>query len=70
MDIHYSILPRELIQNIKELKARSLIRDNPGIQLEMVAKNVGYSLSHLFLVVREKENEKKDKLSSLNYLNY
>ena len=70
MDIHFSILPSALIQTIKELKARSLIRDNPGIQLEMVAKNVGYSLSHLFLVLREKEPDIKDKLSSLNYLNY
>jgi hypothetical protein len=70
MDIHFSILPSALIQTIKELKARSLIRENPGIQLEMVAKNVGYSLSHLFLVLREKEPGINDKLSSLNYLNY
>lgn len=70
MDIHFSILPSTLIQTIKELKARSLIRENPGIQLEMVAKNVGYSLSHLFLVLREKEPSINDKLSSLNYLNY
>lgn len=70
MDIHFSILPSTLIQTIKELKARSLIRENPGVQLEMVAKNVGYSLSHLFLVLREKEPGINDKLSSLNYLNY
>jgi hypothetical protein len=36
----------------------------------MVAKKVGYSLSHLFLVLREREPEIRDKLSSLNYLNY
>jgi len=70
MDFHFSILPSTLIQTIKELKARSLIRENPGIQLEMVAKNVGYSLSHLFLVLREKEPEIMDKLYVLNHLKY
>ena len=70
MDKHYNILPSELIQTIKELKARSLIRENPGIQMEIVAKNVGYSLSHLFLVLKEKEQDLNDKIKILKRIKY
>jgi AraC-like DNA-binding protein len=70
MDKHFNILPSELIQTIKELKARSLIRENPGIQMEIVAKNVGYSLSHLFLVLKEKEQDLNDKIKILKRIKY
>ena len=70
VDKHYSILPSTLIHNIKELKARRLISQNPGIQMEMVAKNVGYSLSHLFLVLKENELALNDKIKVLKYLKY
>lgn len=70
MNQHYNMLPSTLIQTIKELKARSLIRENPGIQMEIVAKNVGYSLSHLFLVLKENELVFNDKIKVLKYLKY
>ncbi len=70
MNQHFNILPSTLIQTIKELKARSLIRENPGIQKEIVAKNVGYSLSHLFLVLKENELALNDKIKVLKYLKY
>ena len=70
VDKHYSILPSTLIHNIKELKARRLISQNPGIQMEIVAKNVGYSLSHLFLVLKENEVVLNDKIKVLKHLKY
>jgi AraC-like DNA-binding protein len=70
MNQNYNVLPSTLIQTIKELKARSLIRENPGIQMEIVAKNVGYSLSHLFLVLKENEVALNDKIKVLKYLKY
>ena len=70
MNQHFNMLPSTLIQTIKELKARSLIRENPGIQMEIVAKNVGYSLSHLFLVLKENELALNDKIKVLKYLKY
>jgi len=70
VDKHYSILPSTLIHNIKELKARRLISQNPGIQMEMVAKNVGYSLSHLFLVLKNNELVINDRVKILKYLKY
>ena len=70
VDKHYSIFPSTLIHNIKELKARRLISQNPGIQMEMVAKNVGYSLSHLFLVLKNNELVINDRVKILKYLKY
>ena len=70
MNQNYNVLPSMLIQTIKELKARSLIRENPGIQMEIVAKNVGYSLSHLFLVLKENEVVLNDKIKVLKHLKY
>ena len=70
MNQNYNVLPSTLIQTIKELKARSLIRENPGIQMEIVAQNVGYSLSHLFLVLKENELALNDKIKVLKYLKY
>ena len=70
MNQNYNVLPSTLIQTIKELKARSLIRENPGIQMEIVAKNVGYSLSHLFLVLKENEVVLNDKIKVLKHLKY
>ena len=70
MNQNYNVLPSTLIQTIKELKARSLIRENPGIQMEIVAQNVGYSLSHLFLVLKENEVALNDKIKVLKYLKY
>ena len=64
------ILPSTLIHNIKELKARRLISQNPGIQMEMVAKNVGYSLSHLFLVLKNNELVLNNRVKILKYLKY
>lgn len=70
MNQNYNVLPSMLIQTIKELKARSLIRENPGIQMEIVAKNVGYSLSHLFLVLKNNELVLNDRVKILKYLKY
>ena len=62
MNKHYKIIPSTLIHTIKELKARRLISENPGIQMGVVAKNAGYSLSHLFLVLKENELALNDKM--------
>ena len=70
MNKHYKIIPSTLIHTIKELKARRLISENPGIQMGIVAKNVGYSLSHLFLVLKENELALNDKIKVLKYLKY
>ena len=70
MNKHYKIIPSTLIQTIKELKARRLISENPGIQMGIVAKNVGYSLSHLFLVLKENELVLNDKIKILKHLKY
>jgi hypothetical protein len=70
MNNHYKIIPSTLIHTIKELKARRLISENPGIQMGIVAKNVGYSLSHLFLVLKENELALNEKIKVLKYLKY
>ena len=46
---------------------------NPNLkctEVEIVAKNVGYSLSHLFLVLKENELALNDKIKVLKYLKY
>jgi hypothetical protein len=67
---NYNVLPSNIINTIKLLKAKSLKRGNPGLPMETIARHVGYSLSHLYLVLKEEDNEIQPELSILYNLKY
>jgi hypothetical protein len=52
------------------IKARSLKRGNPGLPMETIARHVGYPLSHLYLVLKEEDNEIQPELSIFINLKY
>jgi hypothetical protein len=67
---NYNVLLSNIISTIKLLKAKSLKRGNPGLPMETIARHVGYSLSHLYLVLKEEDNEIQPELSILYNLKY
>jgi AraC-like DNA-binding protein len=70
LESDFNLTPNQLIQKIKEKKARRLLAENPGIQLDIVAKNTGFSMSNLYLILKEEDTDFTGNLEVLNLLQY
>lgn len=70
LDTDYNLTPNQLIQILKEKKARKLIKENPDIQMDIIAKNTGFSISNLYLILKEEENHPTGNVEILNSLRY
>lgn len=70
LDTDYNLTPNQLIQMLKEIKARKLIKENPDIQMDIIAKNTGFSISNLYLILKEEEIYLNGNLEILNSLRY
>lgn len=67
---NYKVLPSSIINSIKILKTRSLMKENPGLSIESLAKFTGYSSSHLYSLLKQEEEELPKELSILYDLKY
>ena len=67
---NFKVLPSSIINSIKILKTRSLMKENPGITIESLAKFTGYSSSHLYSLLKQEEEELPKELSILYDLKY
>jgi AraC-like DNA-binding protein len=56
LEASYGLKPGDLIRNMKLKKIRSLLEENPTIDKETLANNVGYSEYHLARIL-EKEGK-------------
>ena len=70
LDQNYKILPGSLINNIKVLKARALILENPGITMETVSKFTGYSASHLYIILKQEDPSFPEEIAIIRNLKY
>jgi AraC-like DNA-binding protein len=70
LDTDYNLTPNQLIQILKEKKARKLIKENPDIQMDIIAKNTGFSISNLYLILKEEETHLTGNAEILNSLRY
>ena len=70
LEHNYNAFPSTIINTIKVLKAQTLKKRNPGIPMETIARHTGYSLSHLYLVLKEEDNQIQKELSILKNLKY
>jgi hypothetical protein len=70
LEQNYNAFPSTIINTIKVLKAQTLKKRNPGIPMETIARHTGYSLSHLYLVLKEEDNQIQKELSILKNLKY
>ena len=70
MEENYNAFPSTIINTIKVLKAQALKKMNPGISMEIIARHTGYSLSHLYLVLKEEDDQIQKELSILKNLKY
>lgn len=70
LDTDYNLTPNQLIQILKEKKARKLISENPDIQMDIIAKNTGFSISNLYLLLKEQDSHLTGNLEILNFLRY
>jgi len=70
LDTDYNLTPNQLIQILKEKKARKLIKENPNIQMDIIAKNTGFSISNLYLILKEEETHPTGNAEILNSLRY
>jgi len=70
LDTDYNLTPNQLIQILKEKKARKLIKENPDIQMDIIAKNTGFSISNLYLILKEEETHLTGNVEILNSLRY
>jgi predicted DNA-binding transcriptional regulator AlpA len=70
LDQNYKILPGSLINNIKVLKARALILENPGITMETVSKFTGYSASHLYIIMKQEDPSIPEEIAIIRDLKY
>jgi hypothetical protein len=70
MEENYNAFPSTIINTIKILKAQTLKKKNPGIPMETIARHTGYSLSHLYLVLKEEDEQIQKELSILKSLKY
>jgi predicted DNA-binding transcriptional regulator AlpA len=70
LDQNYKILPGSLINNIKVLKARALILENPGITMETVSKFTGYSASHLYIIMKQEDPSIPEEIAIIRNLKY
>ena len=70
IDENYKALPSLIINSIKILKARSLMKENPGITMESLTKFTGYSTSHLYSILKQEDEKLPKELSILYDLKY
>ena len=70
IDENYKALPSFIINSIKILKARSLMKENPGITMESLTKFTGYSTSHLYSILKQEDEKLPKELSILYNLKY
>ena len=70
LEENYNAFPSTIINTIKILKAQTLRKRNPGIPMETIARHTGYSLSHLYLVLKEEDDQIQKELSILKNLKY
>ncbi len=70
IDENYKALPSFIINSIKILKARSLMKENPGITMESLTKFTGYSTSHLYSILKQEDEKLPKELSILYDLKY
>jgi predicted DNA-binding transcriptional regulator AlpA len=70
IDENYKALPSFIINSIKILKARSLLKENPGITMESLTKFTGYSTSHLYSILKQEDEKLPKELSILYDLKY
>ena len=70
IDENYKALPSFIINSIKILKARSLMKENPGITMESLTKFTGYSASHLYSILKQEDEKLPKELSILYDLKY
>jgi predicted DNA-binding transcriptional regulator AlpA len=70
LEQNYNAFPSTIINTIKILKAQTLKKKNPGIPMETIARHTGYSLSHLYLVLKEEDEQIQKELSILKNLKY
>ena len=70
IDENYKALPSFIINSIKILKAKSLMKENPGITMESLTKFTGYSTSHLYSILKQEDEKLPKELSILYDLKY
>ena len=70
IDENYKALPSFIINSIKILKARSLMKENPGITMESLTKFTGYSSSHLYSILKQEDEKLPKEISILYNLKY
>ena len=70
IDENYKALPSFIINSIKILKAKSLMKENPGITMESLTKFTGYSASHLYSILKQEDEKLPKELSILYDLKY
>jgi predicted DNA-binding transcriptional regulator AlpA len=70
IDENYKALPSLIINSIKILKARSLLKENPGITMESLTKFTGYSTSHLYSILKQEDEKLPKEISILCDLKY
>lgn len=70
LEHNYKAFPSAIINTVKILKAQSLKKGNSGIPMETISKYTGYSLSHLYLVLKEDDNPIQKELDILRNLKY